>query len=306
MTVPPAPYVVPEPSATVEVPLGSGEPTIVRRHGNRDGPRLLLSHGNGLAADFYYPFWSRFLDDFEVVVYDCRNHGWNRVGDRAAHNPRVFAEDLDTAVFPGVQEAFGRKATVGCFHSLSALVSLLLPSRGAAFAGLLLFDPPICRPGLSQRRFDSRVETAAHAMRLRAERFGSHEEFLRLNASSPLLRGIGPREMRLIAETTLRPDPEGPGYILRCPAAYEAQAMDFLTAYAAMVDLERMRCPVKVVGGDPTVPFSYLPSVDPELVMAVDYDFVPETAHYLQLQRPDVCYTLAREFLDRLGLTADG
>lgn len=306
MTVHPAPYVVPEPSAIVEVPLESGEPTIVRRHGNPDGPRLLLSHGNGLAADFYYPFWSRFLDEFEVVVYDCRNHGWNPVGDRAAHNPWVFAEDLDAAVLPGVQEAFGRKATVGCFHSLSALVSLLLPSRGAAFAGLLLFDPPICSPGISQRRFDLEVQTAAHALRLRAERFDSHEEFVRLNASSPVLRGIGSREMSLIAETTLRPDPEGRGYTLRCPAAYEAQAMDFITAYAAMVDIETMRCPVKVVGGDPTVPFSYLPSVDPALVMAVDYDFVPGTSHHLQLERPDVCYTLAREFLDRLGLTSDG
>ena len=305
MTATSDPYVLPAPLATAEIPLNSGEPTIVRRYGNLDGSRILLSHGNGLAVDFYYPFWSLFLDEFEVVVFDCRNHGWNRLGDRAEHNPRVFADDLDTAVAPGVEKVFGKKPTVGCFHSLSALVSLLLPSRGAGFAGLLLFDPPICRPGISKRRFDAQSELAAHALRIRQERFDSHEEFIRLNTASPLLRGIGPREMRLIAETTLRPKPDGgPGYVLRCPPAYEAQALDYVTAYAAMVDIETMRCPIKVIGGDPTVPFTYLPSVDPDVVMGVDYDFVPEVAHYLQLERPEVCHRLGREFLVRLGLTS--
>lgn len=299
-----APYVVPEPHATAEVSLGSGERTILRRHGNPDGPRILLSHGNGMAADFYYPFWSLFLDDFEVVVYDCRNHGWNRVGDPANHNPRVFAEDLDTAVLPGVQNAFGEKPTVGCFHSLSALVSLLVPSRGAVFRGLLLFDPPICAPGVSQAAFDAQSDAGAHAMRIREEHFESHDEFVRLNTKSPLLRGVDARGLRLLAETTLRPRPDGSGYTLRCPPEYEARAVDFLTAYAAMVDIESMQCPIKVIGADPTVRFSYLPSVDPELVVAVDYDFVPEASHYLQLERPETCHALAMEFLERLGLTS--
>ena len=295
-------WVVPEPHATGEIPLSSGVPTVVRRHGNPDGHRILLSHGNGLAADFYYPFWSRFLDEFEVVVYDCRNHGWNGIGDRVEHNPRVFAEDLDTAILPGVQDLFGSKPTVGCFHSLSALVSLLLPSGGAAFRGLLLFDPPVCRPGLTQARLDTQSETVAHMIRLRQEHFESHEAFIDINTHSPLFRKIAPRELRLIAETTLRRRPDGPGYTLRCPAAYEAQALDYVTAYAALVDLEAMKCPVKVIGGDPTVAFSYLPSVDPDLVVAVDYDFVPETTHYLQLERPETCYRLATDFLRDLGL----
>ena len=302
MTETPEPYVVPEPLAIAEVSLGSGEQSVLRRYGNPVGSRILLSHGNGLAADCYYPFWSLFLDEFEVVVYDCRNHGWNWIGDQANHNPRVFAEDLDTAVLPEAERAFGRKPTVGCFHSVSALVSLLLPSRGAALQGLLLFDPPICRPGMSQIRFDAQSEQAAHMLRIRENHFDSHEEFVRLNTRSPLLRGLDQRTLRLLAETTLRRRSDGPGYTLRCPPAYEAQALDFVTAYAAIVDIGSMQCPVKVIGGDPTAPFSYLPSVDPELVVAVDYDFVPETGHYLQLQRPDTCHALAMEFLEGLGL----
>ena len=32
----------------------------LRRHGNPNGPRLVLSHGNGLAVGLYYPFWPTF------------------------------------------------------------------------------------------------------------------------------------------------------------------------------------------------------------------------------------------------------
>ncbi|MCY4627264.1 MAG: alpha/beta hydrolase [Acidobacteria bacterium] len=295
-------HIVSEPQDTAEVRLDSGVATVVRRYGREDGTRILLSHGNGLAADAYYPFWSLFLDDFEVVVYDCRNHGWNPVGNPDDHNPQVFAEDLDRAILPGVQDAFGQKPTVGCFHSLSALVGLLLPSRGADFSGLLLYDPPVCRPGMQQQHFDSQVEQVAHALRIRQEDFDNHEQFVDLSETSPMLRGIDRRTLRLLAETTLRPRADGPGYALRCPPAYEAQAMQFITAYAVLVDIKKMECPVKVIGGDPTAPFAYLPSVDPELVMTVDYDFVPDCGHYLQLQRPDICHALAMDFLRLIAM----
>ena len=37
----------------------------------------MLSHGNGFAIDGYFNFWSRFLGDFDVVVFDMRSHGRN-------------------------------------------------------------------------------------------------------------------------------------------------------------------------------------------------------------------------------------
>ena len=49
---------VPEPLSVCEVHLDDRTITTVRRHGNPAGPRLVLSHGNGLAIDLYYPFWS--------------------------------------------------------------------------------------------------------------------------------------------------------------------------------------------------------------------------------------------------------
>ncbi|MYG75701.1 MAG: hypothetical protein F4198_08970, partial [Acidobacteria bacterium] len=53
---------VPDPRAIGEVEAPDGTRIVLRRHGNADGPRLVLSHGNGLAADLYYPFWSLLED----------------------------------------------------------------------------------------------------------------------------------------------------------------------------------------------------------------------------------------------------
>ena len=44
---------IPQPVSTCEVDLGDGTVTVLRRYGNADGRRLILSHGNGLAIDLY-------------------------------------------------------------------------------------------------------------------------------------------------------------------------------------------------------------------------------------------------------------
>ncbi len=50
--------------------MDDGTVITLRRHGNPAGPRMVLSHGNGLAADLYYPFWSLLADRFDIVVHD--------------------------------------------------------------------------------------------------------------------------------------------------------------------------------------------------------------------------------------------
>lgn len=296
------PYVVPAPRDTLEVPVSEGGSIVVRRHGAEHGSRIVLSHGNGLAADLYYPYWMLLLDRFEVFVFDLRNHGWNPVGDVRHHNPALFASDLDDAILPAIENEFGPKPTLGVFHSISALVSLLAPSQGGRFAGLLLFDPPICGPGLSQREFDVRAEMAESQARLRRDRFASHQELLRLLDYSSTFAQLTPRLKRLYAETILRPMPDGSGFELRCPPACEAQAFAFMSAFAAIVDYDAMACPVKVIGADPTLPISYLPSFDMRLVTKVDYDFIPKVGHNVPLEAPERSYELTVEFMERLGL----
>ncbi|MDE0389097.1 MAG: hypothetical protein OXI75_10400, partial [Rhodospirillales bacterium] len=60
---------IPAPLSTFDVRLDADTVTTVRQHGNPSGPRVVLSHGSGLAADLYYPFWSLLADDYDLMVY---------------------------------------------------------------------------------------------------------------------------------------------------------------------------------------------------------------------------------------------
>ena len=51
------PFELPTPSTTFEVGLDDRAKIKVRRHGDPSGPRILLTHGNGFAANAYYPYW---------------------------------------------------------------------------------------------------------------------------------------------------------------------------------------------------------------------------------------------------------
>ena len=144
---------VPAPLSTCDVQLDERTVTTVRQHGNPLGPRLVLSHGNGLAIDPYYPFWSMLTDDFDLMVYDLRNHGRNEVGDQQDHNVPTLISDHDLILSAVVRE-YGEKPTVGVFHSFSALISLL--SFSDAYSALVLYDPPLCKPTASEQEFISR------------------------------------------------------------------------------------------------------------------------------------------------------
>ena len=52
---------IPEPLEIAEIRMADGASITLRRHGNPTGPRIMFSHGNGLAADLYYPVW-RFVN----------------------------------------------------------------------------------------------------------------------------------------------------------------------------------------------------------------------------------------------------
>ena len=292
---------VPDPLSTLDVEVEGDTAITVRRHGNPDGPRLVLSHGNGLAIDFYYPFWSLLTDEFDVFVHDLRNHGHNALGPIAAHTLPTLARDQDR-VLAAIDEHCGAKPTVGAYHSISALATLLSPSEGAGFAALVLFDPPLRKPGVTHEEYDDAAIRNAAMARLRSERFPTPQDFANRLRLSPNFRSLVPGALDLMAETTLRASEAGDGYELRCPAAYEAQIIEYARIFAVSVDLLSYRCPVKVIGADPTLPYSFLPTLDLSDMVGVDYDFLPEASHFLQLEQPRECVEAMREFLERLGL----
>ena len=290
-------WVLPEPLATVSVPVHGGPDVTLRRHGNPDGPRLVLSHGNGLAIDLYYPFWSLLLDDFDLVVYDLRNHGWNMTGKLSEHTVPALVADHDV-IMEAIERHFGTKRQAGVFHSISGLVSLLSPGRGARFEALTLFDPPLCKPGQTLEIAEAAANRNSALTRRRASQFQSRQELVEVLPYLPGFQRVVPGLFDLFARTPLRQNDAQPGYQLRCPPEYEAQIIDYANVYSVAVDLESMMCPVKVIGADPTLPYSFWPTFNFGELMQVDYDFVPEATHFLQLEKPEDCAARLREFID--------
>ncbi len=295
-------YQVPAPAATLDVPVDDETIITLRRHGNPDGPRLVLSHGNGLAIDLYYPFWSLLTADFDVIVHDLRNHGWNALTSMREHTVATFANDHDL-ILDAIESHFGSKPLIGVYHSVSSLTTLVSPTKGSRHAALVLFDPPLCKPGASYEEFDTAATRAAGFARRRTFRFKSREDFEELLSFAPTFRHTVPGVTKLIAQATLRESAENSGFELRCPPEYEAQIVDYASPYAVLVDFGKFNCPIKVVGADPTLPYSYLPTLDLSDILSVDYDFLPDATHFLPLEMPEECATIVREFVEQI--TAD-
>ena len=238
-------------------------------------------------------FWSLLADEFDLIVYDIRNHGWNTVGEQMRHNIPTMIHDHDVIV-EAIAERYGYKPTVGVFHSLSAVVAVL--SFSNLYSGLVLFDPPFCKPAASDAEFDEAVDRITALTRRRSPHFLSEEEFSDLLRYSPVYSRALPGVRELVAMTTLRTAADGEGRELRCPREFEAQVSEYMRSFAPLVDLTLLSCPTKVIGGDPTLPHAYLPSFDLKHVRSVDYDFVADSTHFLQLEKPVECRRDAPRF----------
>ena len=291
---------IPEPNSIDDVRLDDGTHVTLRRHGRSSGQRLVMSHGNGLAIDLYLPFWALLLDDFDVVVYDLRNHGWNEVGPIKHHNLPTFVKDHDS-IMKAIDRVYGNKPRIGVFHSVSGLISLLSPARGGDFAARILLDPPLCTPGRSYEEFDIAATRTAAIARRRTDLFRSYDEFVDLMSFIPLFRQVAPAVLDLMARTILRKDSDEGFYTLRCPRDYEAQIIDYASSYSVLVDFSTLASPTKVIGADPLVPYSYLPTLDLSDMLSVDYDFLPDTTHFLPLEQPEACAAIVRGFISSIG-----
>ena len=289
---------LPRPACTIEVRLDDEVTIPVRRYGNGDGPRLLLSHGNGLAIDLYHPFWSLLLDDFDVIVFDLRNHGENPPGAIARHTIPALCRDLE-AVGQAVDQAFGMRRRAGVFHSVSCLAALLSPSVAVSYAALVLFDPPLFPPGVDQRVFESACHQAVARTRIRAARFQSEAHFIEVMSAQPAMVRVLPEALRLMARTTLRPG--AGGHQLRCPPEYEAKILASVPGFARMVDPDALPLPVKVVGADPSLKYFFLPPCDLSRAKSVDFEPLPGATHLAQLEKPEECAARTVDFLKRTG-----
>jgi pimeloyl-ACP methyl ester carboxylesterase len=138
----------PAPHDSLDLTMGDGAVIRVRRYALAGAARLFLSNGNGFAIDGYYPFWGPLAERFELIAFDMRNHGRNPPASsgRDGHTYAQMALDLERVVRL-VGQRFGRRPSVGVFHSMSARTAMKHAIEiGFPWKALILFDPPNVPP----------------------------------------------------------------------------------------------------------------------------------------------------------------
>jgi pimeloyl-ACP methyl ester carboxylesterase len=301
------PFELPAPTAILDVALDDGAVIRMRRHGNPDGVRLLLSHGNGFAADAYFPYWQHLLPQFDLLVFDFRNHGQNTPAVPSHHTYEQLTRDLET-VLQAVKAELGERPTAGIFHSMSGRAAMKHALEiGWRWDALILFDPPnMPPPGHptydAMAAFEKKLTAWARARR---RRFASidelTEEYRQSRATARWI--VGAHD--LMARSVLRQSPDGDGYALVCDPENEATIYAQAMTLNLWPDADAFDGPVKLIGCDPQVKGAG-PTAAANAALGreggYDYSFVAHTGHLLQIERPLDCVKVTMDFLGDCGL----
>jgi pimeloyl-ACP methyl ester carboxylesterase len=293
---------IPEPHAVFETLMEDGATIRIRRYGLAGAPRLVLSHGNGLAIDGYFSFWGRLLDRYDVIVYDFRNHGQNPPHNPADHHWKNFIQD-DERIWHAIRERWGAKPTAGVFHSLSAVTAVMHTlERGVRWDPLVLFDPPIHpREGhpLQAIQASHEGEIAARARR-RTERYKSPAELAQLFAHVPQFMLWRPEAYELMARATLRRDETAGDWVLACSRELEAHVFESNRDPTIWPRMKKLPVPCKLICGDPSNEHKQPPALIGRAIAeetGVEYEAIAQTTHFLQIERPDECIRAMEGFL---------
>jgi pimeloyl-ACP methyl ester carboxylesterase len=300
-------FLVPVPSETFDIDLEDGAKIRMRRHGNPAGVRLMVTHGNGFAADAYLPFWQLFMANYDLLVFDFRNHGSNVPVEPPNHTYGQLARDLER-VIAGVNARLGPKTTVGIFHSMSGRTAMKHAIEiGWHWDALVLFDPPNVPPVDHPRYgamevFEKRLTEWALARR---RSFASVDELTDEYLQSRATRNWVPGAHALMARAVLRQSPDGNGYALTCAPENEAAIYAEALSLNLWPHAAEFGGPVKLIGADPEMKGGPpTGSTNQALGMegGYDYDFVPGTGHLLQIEKPAECAELVEDFLVKCGI----
>jgi pimeloyl-ACP methyl ester carboxylesterase len=301
------PLEIPTPAMTFDIPLDDGARIRVRRHGNPEGVRLFLSHGNGYAINGYLPYWQHFLGRFDVLAFDFRNHGENIPVTPANHTYQQLTRDLER-VYQDASAKLGKRKSVGIFHSMSGRTAMKHALEvGFRWDALILFDPPNMPPPSHplfpmMQTFEGRLIEFA---RNRRTDFASIGELAADFAKSRVGQAWAPGVHELMARSVLRKNPNGNGFVLVCDPANEAGIYAQATSLNLWPRAADFRGPVKLIGADPELkggPPTGRANQALGTENGFDYSFVPGTGHMLQVEKPDECARMTLVFLQECGL----
>lgn len=249
------------------------------------GETLLFAHANG----FHARCWDAvvaLLPEYRCLALDARGHGRSDKPDPPA-SWRVFGEDL-----AAVARATGLRGAVGVGHSFGghavALAAALAPD---AFARLVLIDPVAFPAG----RYAG-ARTGEHFVAQRRDRWPSPEAMVARFADRPPFSRWHPAVLRDYCEHGLLPAPDGDGFVLACPPAFEAGVYQVSTAresniYPEIATLAQPTLVVRAVAAKRTggADFSVSPTT-PDFAAHFPHgrDLVDEEhTHFLPMESPE-------------------
>lgn len=281
-----------------DITLEDGASVSIRVHGS--GPRLICSHGNGLAIDAFERFW-RLFPDYETVVFDFRHHGRSSPYDRPV--PQVWPQLISDyqAIMTGITRELGAAPSIGAFHSMSALATLLhAVDHDTPWTGIVAFEPPVTPPQHypEYAAFSAANGRLAERTLKRRTEFPDVQELFESYRRSSAFAGINDAGLMALAASTLRWNVDRQVYQLACAREFEASIFamqDLGDAWDRMCGVE---LPVLIVTGEPAVGTS--PFVATERAFARDggFDFtiVPDASHFMQMEKPAECAEIVRAF----------
>jgi pimeloyl-ACP methyl ester carboxylesterase len=282
-----------------QIPLEDGATASVRVYGH--GPRVICSHGNGLAIDAFQSFWRLFTDDYETVVFDFRHHGLSSpYRDAIPHVWPQLIRDYD-AIMTGITRELGAAPSLGAFHSMSALTTLLHAAEyPSPWIGIVGFEPPATPPSHYPefeifRGDNSRL--AERAAKRRSE-FPDVQELYDSYRRSSAFAGVDDAGLQALAASTLRWNDDKQLYELACAREFEGSIFAMQYLEGAWERMCKVTVPVQIVTGQPktgTSPFN-----DIERAFARDGGFafttVPDASHFMQMEKPAECAAIVRAF----------
>lgn len=297
---------VPAPHQSFTLGMDDGAPVTVRQHGNPRGPRLVLSHGNGFAIDAYYPFWCRFLERYEVVLFDLRNHGHNALHDPDSHDVPRFMRDYDT-IIDGIIENLGEKRTAALFHSISSITAIKHAVEVEwRWDALVAFDPPLIpSPGHPLHTYARNFElNLARWAASRPDRFPSPDDMADGFRNSRSRRLWTDEAHERMAWAILKQDPERGDWTLRCPRECESRIYATNARLDLCPRLPEIRGPVKFICADYDLLDAWSPAhvnLQMHREHGLPYARIRETTHMLELEKPKECAAEVTAFLDECG-----
>jgi pimeloyl-ACP methyl ester carboxylesterase len=291
---------VPAPQRRFDVALEEGATIKVRVYGN--GPRLILSHGNGLAIDAYAPFWERLIPRYQVVIFDFRHHGLSSPYQGPRQNWPQFIGDFGRVV-AAIEDELGPAPSVGVFHSMSSLTALIHASENKTnWRALMAFEPPV-PPQLdhpeSQPFIDMHRDLAEGAAR-RRESFAHIEDLTRSLRRRHAFSRIDDQTLYGLAAATLRRNADRGVFDLACARGFESETFRLRNLGDAWGRVTAVKLPVCIVAGISGSDENHcLANVARCVARDGGFQFrdVQDATHFLQLERPQKCVAIVEEFV---------